>query len=271
MVRSKKVSLLTVSVIICILAAAVVVPAVAQDAGGADPAYKESYGKDKGDGDKCPCDRCPMDRDRMGYGGMHKGMKDVYMAVSGGSMSGDTASFSINGIGMAGGKKGIAAAVTFGSPLTGTYNTSSDMGYITMANALPMTIVVDKTGTTTMPSGNASAIIGLHGLKTLTKEKGYKVSEFKSVSVILPDGTVKYFKLDQPVRITHSMDRMMVVIDAYPSFTKRMASIFGGAGGSSFSAMGMSSMSMKDLESMEAKAQPETIGYEMPAYIAPPS
>jgi hypothetical protein len=69
------------------------------------------------------------------------------------------------------------------------------------------------------------------------------------------------------------MDRNMVVIDAYPSFTRQMGQIFAGAagGGASYSAMGMSSMSMDDLKSMEAKATPETIGYEAPAYVPPPS
>lgn len=274
MTRLKMLSLLTVSVIIGILMAASVAPAVARDSSymdGDNPAYKDKSGKGGYDGCKCGCEKDGgMCRDGMGYGGMHKEPKDIYMAVSGGSMSGTTASFSVDGIGMSGMKE-MAAVATPGSPLTGTYNATSDMGYISMSNILPLTIVIDKTGSVAMPTGNASAIIGLHGVKTLTKEKGYKVAEFHSVSVFLPDGTVKFFKLEKPVKITHAMDRKMIVIDAYPTFTQRMGSVFSGAGGQSFSAMGMSSMSIDNLMSMESKAPTETIGYEKPAYVAPPT
>jgi hypothetical protein len=273
MARMKMLSLLAISVVMCILTAASVAPAVAQDSSymsGDRSAYNDKSGKGGYDGCRCGCDGDRgMCRDGMGYGGMHKGPKDIYMAVSGGSMSENTASFSIDSIGMTGMKE-LAVEAMPGSPLTGTYNVTSDMGYISTSNILPLTMVIDKAGSVAIPTGNASAIIGLHGVKTLMKEKGYKVSEFRSVSVFLPDGTVKFFKLEEPVRITYAKDRKMIVIDAYPTFTQRMGSVFSGAGGQSYSAMGMSSMSMADLQSMESKAQAETIEYKMPAYVEPP-
>jgi hypothetical protein len=273
MARMKMLSLLAVSVIMCMLMAASVAPAIAMDSsymGGDRSAYKDTdkYG---GCCDKCRCvyDK-DMSRDRMGYGGMHKEPKDIYMAVSGGSMSDNTATFTVESMG-ATAMKDLAFVATPGSPLKGTYNMTSDMGYISIKDILPLTIVIDKTGSVSMPTGNASAIIGLHDVRTLAKENGYKVSEFRSVSVFLPDGTVKFFKLEEPVKITHDMGRMMVVIDAYPTFTKRMGNVFSSTGGKSYSAMGMSSMSIDDLKSMESKAQPETIPYEKPAYVAPPT
>jgi hypothetical protein len=274
MVRVKMLSLLTVSVILAVVMAVGAVPAVADDSsytGGDSSMDKGMYDKDKygTDRDKCYCGPGEKMRgDRMGYERMHKAPKDIYMAVTAGGLTGDTATFGVNSIGMMG-KDDMAVVATPGAPLTGTYNVSSDMGYISTASFLPATFVVDTASNTSMPVAGSSAIIGLHGIKTLTKEKGYKVAQFSSVSVYTPGGTVKFFKLDRPVKVTHSMDRKMIVIDAYPSFTKRMSSVFSSSGGMAFTASDQS-VTIASLMAADRTATAETIGYEVPAYVEPP-
>lgn len=280
MMGAKLMGLLTVSVIVVVLMAVGAVPAVAQDSsytGGDGSRDKGMYDKyDRYDKDKYATDRGKYDgdkdgrmsRDRMYYEGMHKEPKDIYMAVTPGGLTGDSATFTVNGIGMMG-KDDMAFVATFGTPLTGTYNTTSDMGYISTANFLPATLVVDTATNTSMPVAGSSAIIGLHGIKTLVKEKDYKVSQFSAVSVYTPGGTVKFFKLERPVKVTFSMDRKMIVIDAYPSFTRSMASMFSGTGATMFVA-GQQPVTIAGLMAADRTATAETIGYESPAYVEPP-
>ena len=237
-------SFAVIAVIAILLATAF--PAWAQDA--ATTTDYRGWDKDRGS--------------RMGHA-----MKDAYMTIAVDGMSGSTATFSVMNMAMVG-KEDKAVLITPASPLTGTYNTSADMGYISTANFMPATMTVDNASSISVPVAGASAVLGMHDWKVLTKEKGFMVSQFRRLSVALPDGTVKDYKLDKPVRVTYEKDRKMVVIDGYPSYTKLLSDAL--AGGATFPS-GAPAMPLTGLQQQAKSASTESVGYEKPAYVAPPA
>jgi hypothetical protein len=225
----------------------------------AAPALADDYTKagDRPSGDKGKGDRMG----RMGHE-----PKDVYMTIAVDGMTGNTATFAVMNMAMKG-KEDKAVLIMPGGPLTGTYNTSNDMGYISTANFMPATMTVNTANNTSIPVAGASAVVGMHDMKVLTKEKGYKVFQFGEVSFFTPNGTATTYKLDKPVRVTYSEDRKMVVIDAYPSFTRQMSEAFGT--GATFPS-GAQPVPLNSLMTAKSAAMAETVGYEKPAYVAPP-
>jgi hypothetical protein len=76
------------------------------------------------------------------------------------------------------------------------------------------------------------------------------------------------YKLDRPVRVTADEDRKLVVIDAYPSFTRRLTEAL--RAGTAFPA-GAPPVPLNSLTMAKSAAMAETVGYEKPAYVAPPA
>ncbi len=180
------------------------------------PALADQYA---GDGDKPSMDKGKYDR-------MGKEPKDVYMTIAVDGMTDNTATFSVMNMAMKG-KEDKAVLIMPSAPLTGTYNMTNDMGYISTASFMPATMTIDTVNKTSVPVAGASAVMGMHDMKVMVKDKDYKVFKFGEVSFLTPNGTAKTYKLDKPVRVIYSEDRKMVVMDAYPSFTQRMSEAFG--------------------------------------------
>jgi hypothetical protein len=200
-------------------------------------------------------------------GGPGKAPEDMYMTIAVDGMIGSTANFAVMNLSMKGADD-KAVLIKPGAPLAGTYNTSSDMGYISMANFMPATMTVNTANNTSLPVAEASAVMGLHGMKVLAKEKGYKVFQFDRLSFFMPNGSVLAYKLDRPVRVTSDEDRKLVVIDAYPSFTRRLAEAL--RTGTTFPA-GAPPVPLNSLALAKSAALAEPVGYEKPEYVAPPT
>jgi hypothetical protein len=227
---------------------AMAAPAVAND-------YDKAGGKYMGD---------------KGYDGkidrMKKAHPDVYMTIAVTGMTGDTASFSVANMAMIG-KEDTGVLITPSTPLTGTYNTSNDMGYISTAGLMPVTMTIDTMDKTTVPVAGASAIMGMHDMKVLARQKDYKLFQFGKVSFLTSSGNMTTYKLDKPVRVTYSEDRNMVVMDAYPTFTKRMSEALATTPFSSTAPP----IPLSSLKEKKSAAMPERVDYQKPEYVAPPT
>lgn len=200
--------------------------------------------------------------------GMGPGPENIYMTVTHSGTMNDTSSFMINNIAMKG-KENTTTVFAFNTPLQGTYNTTSDMGYISTINAIPATATYDTIANSSIPVAGASMVIGFKDINKIAKERGYHIAEVGNIAVFLPDGSVKPYTLDQPIRITHNEDRNLIVIDAYPSFTKRMSDDLGNAT-ATFPA-GTAPVKINGLEVMWTSVTPAPISYDLPRYIAPPA
>ena len=157
------------------------------------PALADQYA---GDSDKPSMDKGKYDR-------MGKEPKDVYMTIAVDGMTDNTATFSVMNMAMKG-KEDKAVLIMPSAPLTGTYNMTNDMGYISTASFMPATITIDTMNKTSVPVAGASAVMGMHDIKVMAKDKDYKVFKFGEVSFLTPNGTAKNYKLDKPVRVIYS-------------------------------------------------------------------
>ena len=140
------------------------------------------------------------------------------------------------------------------------------MGHISLANFMPATMTVNTANNTSVPVAGTSAVMGLHDMKVLVKEKGYKIFQFDRLSFFLPNGAVMAYKLDRPVRVTADDDRKLVVIDAYPSFTRRLAEAL--KAGATFPA-GAPPVPLNSLTMAKSVAMGVRVGYEKPVSVSP--
>jgi hypothetical protein len=191
---------------------------------------------------------------------------DMYLTIAVDGMTGSSTTFAVLNM-VTKGKDDTAVLISPGAPLTGTYNTSGDMGYISTANYMPATMTVNVAGNTSIPVAGSAAVLGLHDMKVLAKEKGYRVFQFGEISFFMPNGSAMTYRLDRPIRVTEDEDRKMVVIDAYPSFTRRLAEAL--RTGATFPS-GAQPVPLNSLVSAKSAAMAVTVGYEKPAYVALP-
>lgn len=191
--------------------------------------------------------------------GMH-GPQAIVLTLSGGTVSGMNASFSVDSIARIG--KTNAAVTSFDKPLQGTMNMSNGLGYISTANMLPSTTRRDYVNNSSIPVAGTSIVLGLEGIKvtdhwnnTSDHWKGNKSDhwkgnmtgkagetgrfggnkschcrghslEFSKLVVGFSNGTVKTYTLDKPVKVIFSKRTKMAIIDADPSFAKLIAGLF---------------------------------------------
>jgi len=201
-----------------------------------------------------------------GVGGTGNEPTDVYLTIAVEGMAGRTANFAVMNSVLQG-KDGRAVLVKTGAPLTGTYNVTTDMGYVSTVNFMPATTTTDTVKNISVPVAGASAVLGLHDMTILAKEKGYKVMQFGQASFFTPNGSAMAYQLDRPVRVTYDEDRQLIVIDAHPSFTRQLAAVFGT--GATFPA-GALPVPLSSLMTAKKAALGEKAGYEKPVYVAPP-
>jgi hypothetical protein len=151
---------------------------------------------------------------------------DIVKTITG--TSGDHMTFKVPAMAVKG-KEGKVATFTFPTPLEGSYNTSTDMGYISTRNAKTSDIAIRPFANATLNVAGASAVMSMRGIKVLLKEDDLFVFEFHKIGMYLPDGKGMEYKLEKPVKVIYSKDRKTLVIDAYPGLTSSMSGAFTGA------------------------------------------
>jgi hypothetical protein len=160
----------------------------------------------------------------------------------------NTASFIVKNVAMVG-HKDMAGVVTFDKPVKGAYNMTDNMAYMTNAGATGMNIRVDDMNTSALPVAGSAGIMSMGNISVLYKGKDYAIMQFGKVSFHLPDGTVKSYDLDKPVKIVKSYERKSGVMDASPGFTNAIKDVF--SGGKTFPA-DAPPMKVSDLMKTEA-------------------
>lgn len=193
----------------------------------------------------------------------------IYLAITFGNMTGGSLSYTIPYMAITGADN-LTTVYTFKTPLVGTYNATNDMGYTSTATMVPATAIYDTAGNSSLPVAGTSMIMGLKGITPVSSGETYKDSNIKQVGVFTPDGSVKTFTLDKPLRITHSEDRKIVVVDSYPSFSRRMRAVMGNNTTTAFPA-GAPPMSLKTMDGAWATTTASVVSYEAPKYIPPPT
>jgi hypothetical protein len=192
--------------------------------------------------------------------------EDMYLTINVDGKVGKSANFAV--VNMAtNNKDGNVALIMPGAPLTGTYNISNDMGYVSTLNYMPATMTVNTANNLSIPVAGTAAVLGLHDMNVLAQGKGYKMFEFGQVSFFTPNGTAMASRPDRPIRVTYDEDRKMVVIDAYPSFTRLLAGVL--KTGDAFPAEAPA-VPMESLTTAKSAALGARVGYEKPAYGSPP-
>jgi len=187
---------------------------------------------------------------------------DIPIAVTG--TSDNSATFTVQGMAIEG-KKGKVMVVTLDQPLTGKYNMTSDMAYISTGNMGKgmggMNIRVDAANNSAIPVAGASAVLGLGGIHTEYMGKDYTIATFGKLSVYLPDGTARMYDLEKPVKVIKSKERKMVIWDAYPAFTKALADAM--KGGATFPA-DAAPLKLTDYAASVMSGMPQRIGDTKP-------
>jgi len=198
---------------------------------------------------------------------------DIPITITG--TSSDSAKFTINKMAIEG-KKGKVMVVTPDTPLSGSYNMSHDMAYISMGamgmghmGVEGMNIRVDSVNNSSIPVAGASAVLGLSDFRIECKGKDYTIATFSKMSVYLPDGSVKSYNLSKPVKVIKSRERKMAVWDAYPAFSKALGDAL--KGGATFPASA-SPLKMANYDTAVSGSVEQTIGEAKPmeATEAPP-
>jgi len=125
------------------------------------------------------------------------------------------------------GNNDIAIVATYNKPLTKTVNISTGTGIITTEDALPATATIDYTNRSSIPVAGANAVVVLQQFKMTgaMKEKDKINFQVGSITVYLPDGTAETIKPDRPVRMSVSLDKMTLRVDASPALARMAAGL----------------------------------------------
>ncbi len=198
-------------------------------------------------------------RGHQGYGAMGHKIKSIEVPITVTGTADNSTAFTLSAASIEG-KMGKAAVVTLDKPLAGTYNTSSDMAFISTKDIDGMNIRVDTANNVTLPVAGASAVLGIGRVRTEYRGKDLSISEFHRLSVHLPDGTVKAYDLEKPVKVIKSKERKTVVWDAYPGFTDALKGAL--SGGATFPA-DAAPMKVSDLISAEMGSTPTHVEARM--------
>ncbi len=209
------------------------------------------------------------DSDRGGWHHKHMMGKmikrvDIPITVTGTSDSSTT--FTVQGMAIEG-RKGKVMVVTLDKPLTGKYNMTSDMAYVSTGDKAMdhmgmagMNIRVDNASNSTLPVAGASAVLSISDIRVEHMGRDYTIANFGKMSIYLPDGTVRSYDLKKPVKVIKSMERKTVVWDAYPGFTKAMGDAL--KGGATFPA-DAAPLKLTDYEASVMSSMPMTVSDSM--------
>lgn len=197
---------------------------------------------------------------------------DIPITVTG--MADNSATFTVQNMAI-GGKKGKVMVITLDRPLTGKYNMTKDMAYVSTGDMAMdstgmggMSIRVDTPKNATIPVAGASAILGLSDIRIEYMGKDYTVATFSKLSVYLPDGKVKTYHLEKPVKVVKSKERKSVAWDAYPGFTRALEDAL--KGGATFPADAMP-LRMSDYAASVMSSKPMKLSDIKSTVVATPT
>ncbi len=214
-------------------------------------AYSQDMHRDAGPGDR--------------WEGHHKMIERIDIPVTVTGTGNDSSTYTINAMAIKG-MKDKAMVVTLDKPLTGVYNTSSDMGYMSTGEKAGMNVRVDSVANSSIPVAGASGVMSIIRPHIEYKGRDYTIVEFHKLAVYLPDGSVKAYDFEKPVKMLRSKDRKVVITDAYPAYTKALAEAF--KGGATFPA-DAAPVALKDIVTADKSASPELVR-DMRPQAAPP-
>jgi len=215
------------------------------------------------------------DSDRGGWHHKHmmgKMIKRVDIPIIVTGTSDGSATFTVQGMAIEG-RKGKVVVVTMDRPLMGNYNMTRDMAYVSIGDMAMdhrgmagMNIRVDNASSSTLPVAGASAVLGISDIRVEYMGRDYTIASFGKMSVYLPDGTVRSYYLDRPVKVVKSMERKTVMWDAYPGFTKAMGDAL--KGGTTFPA-DAAPLKLTDYEASVMSSTPMTVSDARSAAVPP--
>ena len=187
---------------------------------------------------------------------------DMVKTVTG--QSGDMMSFTVPSMAVKG-KEGEVATIKPLTPLSGSYNTSYDMGYISTKGLKSADIALRPYKNATLDVSGGTLVMSMKDIHVLLKDKDYFIFKFHKLGIYLPDGTGKEYKLEKPVHVIYSKDRKMLVIDAYPALSRTLKSEI--TGGATFPA-GTAPVMVSDIAKAEMSGEATWIGAEphMPSH-----
>lgn len=159
------------------------------------------------------------------------------------------------------------AIMTFDTPQEGEYNLTKSMGFAEMPDKTDLNIRVTRMDNASLNVSGASSIICMGDIKKLYKGEDYMLFEAGSMALFMPDGTVKAYKLEQPVKIIYSKTRDATILDAYPTFTQALVDSF--RGGDRFP--GDMKVSLSSLENALQQTEKTTLRYTQPQELRVPT
>ena len=194
---------------------------------------------------------------------MH-GPQAIVLTLTAGSVSGMNASFTVNDVARIG--RNDAVVTKFDTPLQGKFNMSKGFGFVSTANKVPSTTRKDLVNNSSIAVAGASLVIALEdinmtghwkgnmtgpwkgnmskhwkGNKTASWNgnrsghckgnmtchcKGHVSMQFSKIVVKYPNGTMKTYMLNKPVKVIMSRHAKMVIIDGDSGFASLLASLF---------------------------------------------
>jgi hypothetical protein len=113
------------------------------------------------------------------------------------------------------GKDGKVAVMNFTVPLSGTYYKKNDTAFIVLPMDGKKPVIGSYSNATINPAGGFAVIV-MKNITRLSRVGNTTVSQFTDLAVYLPDGSVKSYKLEIPVKITSSMDTRLITINSNP-------------------------------------------------------
>lgn len=193
---------------------------------------------------------------------MH-GLQAIVLTLTAGPVSGMNQSFTVNGFARIG-KKG-ASVTGFDNPLQGILNTSKGCLYVSTANMIPSTTRKDFVNNSSIPVAGTSIVLALEDINMTGHWKGNMTGhwagnksggwmgnrsggwsgnktchnkgnmtchcggrhafEFSKVVAEYPNGTMKTFTLDKPVKVIMLKHGKKVIVKGDASFASLMTSI----------------------------------------------
>ena len=160
-----------------------------------------------------------------------------------------------------------AAILQYPSPGPGAYNVTEDMAYVFVPAMNKTDILITGFNNTSVRVANASAVVSIKDPEILFKDRDYVLMEFSTMSLHLPDGSVKVLSMEHPVKVIYAQNRQTLVIDAYPTMTQELIRAF--SNGMRFSRE-ESPVKLSDLVESEMNADVINVTYVPPEIQKPP-
>lgn len=158
--------------------------------------------------------------------GMHRGnnttkawnIDEMYSAIKVTGMTNNSASYDIMNA-VIKSKEGKVGTMDFAKPIKGQYFFSNDTGFITMSNKTGEKDHKPMKGdynNATIKVAGASAVMVKKNITVTKHDKNGFEMQFTGLSVYLPDGTVKSYKLSKPVIVSGSKDAKTMKVVGSP-------------------------------------------------------